>query len=152
MANFTGFLDLKSSSELFKKLKWEHDNLVNAKTSTHYQYHAFNFFVTAFHMADWPLRDGTKGNAKLKSEPILKVCGHVANGAKHFETYPNVKAVKSLKKGGYCSGDYAEFGYFESLFIQIDALEVPGFPDTVGVSEFANLVMEFWKNQMQTST
>lgn len=148
MANFTGFYDLTDPKDLFAKLKWEFTNLVNAKSKTEYRYHAFNFFVTGFHLADW-LHPGDKPRQDaLKSEAILKVCGHIANGAKHFQTWDSLKAVRSLDEMKYVEDGYVEFGYFESHYIKVDLTEVASFPpELIGVCDFAKLVVDFWANE-----
>ncbi|NOS68767.1 MAG: hypothetical protein HOP33_02435 [Verrucomicrobia bacterium] len=149
MANFTGFYNLTTASDLLEKLKWEFNNLINAKTETEYRYHAFNLFVTGFHIADWmhpgnkPLQDA------LKDKDILKICGHLAHGAKHFQTRDSLKAVRSLGKMNYVEDGYVEFGYFETLYITIDPSEVTGFPsDPISVCDFAKLVIDFWDNKL----
>lgn len=149
MANFTGFYDLVSAEDLLQKLKWEFDCLANAKTGTDYKYHAFNFFVTAYHIADWPHpADGQRLN-KHKDEALIKICGHVANGAKHFATYSHVKAVRSLDEIRYVEDDYVEFGYFETLYISIDKGEVPGFELTqIGVCDLAQRLIVFWEEKI----
>jgi hypothetical protein len=149
MANFTGFYDLSSAEDLLKKLKWEFDNLVNAKAEMEYHYHAFNFFVTGFHIADW-LHPGNKQlQDTLKNCDILKVCGHIANGAKHFQTRSGVKAVRSLDEMKYVEDGYVEFGYFESLYIKIDRSEIASFSsDIIGVCDFAKMVVDFWEHKL----
>ena len=46
----TGFFQLGSASDLFKKLEWEYENL---RAQPGNAYHAFNFCITAEHMLDW---------------------------------------------------------------------------------------------------
>ena len=152
MANFTGFYDLTSAGELLKKLKWEFSNMANSKAEMEYRYHAFNFFVTGFHIADW-LHPGNKQlQDSLKETDILKICGHIANGAKHFQTWPSVKAVRSLDEMKYVEDGYVEFGYFETLYIKIDPSEVAGFQaDPIGICDFAKKVFDFWENKLVQS-
>jgi len=73
----TGFFQLKNAKDLFEKLQWEYENLVSHPGNA---WRAFNFFVTAEHMADW------KDCKLLKTtDPLLALCSHIANGGKHFE-------------------------------------------------------------------
>ena len=58
-------------------------------------YAAFDFVVSADHMVDWVYPDSCKSDKEQranrtslrKSEPILRVVHHLANGAKHFKAY-----------------------------------------------------------------
>lgn len=84
-----GFLYLRTPHHLLKKLEWEYENL---QANPGDAWAAFNFFVTAEHMPDWC------GCVPCKNvEPLLQVCSHIANGAKHFNlTNPKHKSVKSI--------------------------------------------------------
>lgn len=148
MANFTGFYNLANSKDLFKKLEWEFEQLINSKEAMEYRFHAFNFFVTAFHIADWPDPANGRPQHALKATETLKICGHIANGAKHFTTYPHVKSVRSLDEMKYVDDGYVEFGYFETLYITVDQDELPESPGTIGVCEFAKKVVDFWRERL----
>ncbi len=72
-----GFFDLKTPEDLLKKLEREYERL---QQHPHDVDMAFNFFVTAEHIPDW-LND----IAIKKQHSLLRICSHLANGAKHFE-------------------------------------------------------------------
>jgi hypothetical protein len=111
----------------------------------------FNFFVTAEHMADW-LWPGAENNTKRKklkeSDPVLKICSQVANGAKHFRTEAkrhnsinatSVSSVHSFGASDPCPDDY-------EFVIHLNA------PDAVTlgcqsltVRELVKRVLDFWE-------
>ena len=136
----TGFFQLKNSSDLLKKLEWEYENLLAHPGNA---WHAFNFFVTAEHMADW------KDCKSLKyKDPLLALCSHLANGGKHFEKLRNIhNSVKSAKHDGvFEPGVYEEGVYEETLQITLEpdaaqALDV----EIIDAVSLASKVLEFWR-------
>ncbi|QQS45198.1 MAG: hypothetical protein IPM66_14695 [Acidobacteriota bacterium] len=76
-----GFLELKTPQQLFAKLEIDFKKAVAAPLDSHSW---FNFFVTAEHLPDWIFTKNPSPNEFRKSDPILKVCSHIANGGKHF--------------------------------------------------------------------
>lgn len=137
----TGFFQLKEAPDLLNKLKWEYENL---KTHPGNAWHAFNFFVTAEHMADW------KDCKSLKTtDPLLALCSHLANGAKHFEKlHEKHKSVASAKfEGVYEPGVYEEGVYEESLHITLEP-EAANFLSRTNIDavSLAEKVLEFWEN------
>jgi hypothetical protein len=62
---------------------------------------AYNFFVTAWHLLDWVHPDpGGKEQRKAERDasPLLQLCDHVANGAKHFQvTHKQHQSVVDLE-------------------------------------------------------
>lgn len=140
----TGFFQLKDDSDLFEKLEWEYENLVSHPGNA---WHAFNFFVTAEHMADW------KECKSLKfSEPLLALCSHLANGGKHFDKLKDIhKSVKSAKHDGvYELGVYDEGVFEESLLITLesDAAQAIG-AEVIDAVTLASKVLEFWRTHAQ---
>lgn len=139
-----GFFQLKNTMDLFKKLEWEHQNLVAHPGNAWY---AFNFFVTAEHMADWK-----KCKHLREIDPLLALCSHIANGGKHFEaTNSKHKSVFSTKfEGVYESGVYEESVFEESLQITLepDAAKVLG-ATVIDAVTLATKILEFWKAQIK---
>lgn len=96
-----GHFEIKTPRQLFNKMV--HDANLIAKYPAD-SYACFNFFVTAEHMADWLLPGDANKAARsaLRSDPVLKICAQLANGAKHFETLD--KRHKSISGTNYtCS-------------------------------------------------
>jgi hypothetical protein len=126
------FFDLKTPEDLLHKLerdyeRWKADPL-NVDL-------AWNFFVTAEHLPDWiyyqdmptsgterpDLLDGhTPHDFKLDlARPELRVCCHLANGAKHFHLYdPALNDPKLSPVGDTVHGmtSFVEPGFVEPGF------------------------------------
>ena len=106
-----GFYDLKSPADLLAKLHREHARLKKDPTDVDT---AWNLFVTAEHMLDWHIPDlpSRKRNSDRKTvvnaNPILQICSHIANGAKHFEALAkrHESVAGTERSGGYFSSDY----------------------------------------------
>lgn len=138
-----GFFYLKSAADLFVKLEWEYRNLCAHPGNA---WHAFNFFATAEHMADW------KHCKTLRTtEPLLALCSHVANGGKHFEAKAaHHKSVASAKHDGvFDPGVFEEDVFEESLQITLepDAAKDIGVPCIDAVT-LASKVLEFWRSRV----
>ena len=67
-----GLSQLRNAADLLEKLRWEFKNLEAHPADA---YHAFNFFVTAEHMADW-----TNNILLRKTIPLLRITSHIACG------------------------------------------------------------------------
>lgn len=115
---------IRSSVDLLAKAERELDRYrlavsSNPKDFRSHSDHAFNFVITAWHVADWVWKE-TKGSAekwhecdsfkslvsKVRSEcEALKICHELATGSKHFEIRKSqAQTVKSTdtksKQGG----------------------------------------------------
>ena len=136
-----GFFQLKNDKDLLKKLEWEFNNLSSHPGNA---WHAFNFFVTAEHMGDWKNCKGLKF-----SDPLLKLCSHLANGGKHFEKLRDIhKSVKTAQHDGvFEPGVYEEGVFEESLIITLEpdaALQLG--TESIDAVSLAAKVLEFWKS------
>ena len=81
----SGIFDLSSPAGLREKLKRDHAKLKAEPTNTDL---AFNFFVTAEQMLDWVYPKNINKQKRIDAKntsALLRVCSHLANGAKHFE-------------------------------------------------------------------
>jgi hypothetical protein len=82
-----GYAELKTPGDLarkvqrdLKRVRADHSN-VDA---------AFDFFITAFSLIDWVHPGNDAAAAKQRkalrnAHPLLRIAGHLCNGAKHFE-------------------------------------------------------------------
>lgn len=135
-----GFFHLKTASDLLEKLEWEYKNLTAHPGNA---WHAFNFFVTAEHMADW------KGDRSVrKNEPLLAICSHIANGGKHFELTPGRhNSVASARYDGvFEPGVFEEGVYEESLVIELEPTAEKALKTkTIDAISLASRVLEYWK-------
>ena len=136
-----GFFQLIGAADLFDKLQWEFENLVAHPGNA---WHAFNFFVTAEHMADWK-----KDCLSLKKTvPLLALCSHIANGGKHFKiTDKKHKSVASAKHDGVFEPGVFEEGVFEEslqITLEPEAAKALG-TATIDAVSLASMVLEFWR-------
>lgn len=132
-----GIFSLKTPEALIKKLFTDYE-LFAKKPSDPYL--AFNFFITAEHIPDWI------GDKSLKkSNAILRICSHIANGAKHFEVNRH-NSVTNTEKVLYVDSGYVEEGYFEEplmIYLSADEAKELGFEYCEAI-KVAELVRNFW--------
>jgi hypothetical protein len=151
-----GTFELKSPQDLLRKLRFDMEQLKNNPTNT---YLAFNFFVTAEHMKDWlyPGKANQKNRENLeKSSPLLQVCSHVANGAKHFQVEgKHHRSVSDpVKAGGYWGSGYWGSEYWSSDYWAKGSLIVPlqgeaekHFGASITVLDLAERIITFWESR-----
>jgi len=141
-----GFFQLKNAVDLFKKLEWEYHNLAAHPGNA---WHAFNFFVTAEHMAEW--KDWRNYKSLKTSDPLLALCSHIASGGKHFNaTHKNHTSVASAKFDGvYEPGIYEEGVFEESLLITLcpEAEATLGIK-TIDAVTLASKILEYWRQHV----
>lgn len=144
---FSGMAELQTPDDLLQKMKFDLDRL---KAVSNDQYAAFDFFITAEHMLDW-LHPGYSEEAKRrdlrKSNVLLKITAHIANGAKHFEAKAkHHKSVSGIEKQRYVEEGYVEDGYFESpIIVTLSADEGAKLGcSAINVVELAERVLEWW--------
>src|SRR5215210_3209748 len=98
MTGFKGLFELQTPQDLLQKLQHDYQRLKDDPLNP---YPAFDFFVTAEHMLEWvhPGYANKQPRTNLrKSNVLLQVCSHIANGSKHFEVEaPHHKQHKSVK-------------------------------------------------------
>jgi hypothetical protein len=118
---------------------------------------AINFLLTAEHMLDWvyPKRVNRKKRHDEKSNSmILRICSHVANGAKHFEVEdPQHDSVSSTgTAAGYFAAPYhapryfsnAYFGAGRMLAVRLKGSAAKQLGPRISVVDLAEKVMEYW--------
>ena len=77
-----GLFELTSARHLLEKA--EHD-LARLRANPMDGYAAFDLFVTARHIPEWLYPDdNSKSQALFKQHVELRICRHIADGAKHF--------------------------------------------------------------------
>jgi hypothetical protein len=131
---------LRTAKDLVAKL--EHD-FGRVAADPHDAYAAFDFFVTAEHMGDWI------GDLSLKkSNSLLALVSHLANGAKHMT------ASATRHRSARDVVDTADA--FQRAAFQRDAFQVGGLvvehdgydgkaPGFVDVVTLADEVLAFWR-------
>ena len=132
-----GIFNLNSPEALAKKLFSDYELFIKNPFDP---YLAFNFFITAEHIPDWI------GDKSLKkSNAALRVCSHIANGAKHFEVDRH-NSVINTEKVLYVASGYVEEGYFEEplmIYLSVDEAKELGFEQCEAI-KIAELVRNFW--------
>lgn len=150
MKSNKGFIELRSIQDYWDKLLFDYSEL---KEKNENVYVAFNFFVTAYHLLDWVFEGKySDERTQLNNKPIVKICNHISNGIKHFETDSHRhNSVKEIEKERYVKKGYVQDGYFESpIIIYLDENLKSEFGDSIEISELADKVMDFWKFELKT--
>lgn len=143
-----GFFDLTTPSDLLGKLEHDFQELTNNPVDT---YSAFNFFVTATHLADWVCCGDRKKTKKMrKDHKLLQIADHLACGAKHFQLgNPAHTSVADAHRDAYVDAGYAQAGHCEEpLVVWLSTEEA----EHVGAKELkvlllAEKVLQFWKSR-----
>ncbi len=143
-----GVFELKTARDLFEKLKLDHAALEASPLDS---CRAFNFVVTAWHLREWRFRAPEDRAEVCRRHPILRVCEHLAVGAKHFEpSSSRHDSVADSGRGGawasgvWAPGVWAEGVWAEWLSIELDGDARDRFGDSLNVLKFAALVMDAW--------
>jgi hypothetical protein len=172
MSQLHKFFTLKIPGDLLRKLEREYDRWEADPVNVDL---AWNFFVTAEHLPDWvyyqdmptsgkprpDLLDGQKPyEFKMdRAHPELRICSHLANGAKHFHLgNTNLTSVRdTMHQGGYFPEGYFAEGYFARGYFREPALLVrlePQEQTDLKLSEaaadaiwLAARVLEFWRTR-----
>lgn len=149
MKDNKGFIELVNVKDYWKKLQFDYTEL---KKKDEDIYIAFNFFVTSYHLLDW-IFEGKYNEERtiLNNKPILKLCSHIANGIKHFQTNSNRhNSVKEIEKDRYVDEDYCEEDFVESsIIIYLDEKLQSDFGKSIKIIELAKIVMKFWESELK---
>lgn len=149
-----GFLELKGPIDLLEKLRHDMRLLEKDPMDT---YLAFNFFVTAEHLADW-LYPGFANSAALKQfrkgSLLLQMCSHLANGIKHFRAeakhHKSVSgATKRLGAFGNAFGNVYGSVFGRGISIQLDGDAKQQYGEEINAVVLARHVLNFWELKLQ---
>ena len=146
-AKFTGFGSLKTPADLLEKLRYDFGRLRRTPTDV---YAAFDFFVTAYHMLDWlHPNDDIARKAEEADSPLLQVCSHLANGAKHFEA--RAKQHQSVanviaEKGEFFGGGFFGGAFFGELSMDLDGQAALVLGQKIDALALAQAVLAHWEN------
>ncbi|HEX9872519.1 MAG TPA: hypothetical protein VGC99_28765 [Candidatus Tectomicrobia bacterium] len=166
------FFDLKTPGDLLRKLEREYDRWKADPLNVDV---AWNFFVTVEHLPDWIYYQDMPTSGKPRPDlldgeepyvfkmaltrPLLRICSHLANGAKHFHLRnTNLTSVDRtvIEPRSYVADGYVADGYFakEPMLVvylshdEVAALQQAGVPVTAEDNEvlwIAARVLEFWQ-------
>jgi hypothetical protein len=149
-----GIFELRSPDDLLRKLEADFARVTADPLDSHA---AFDFFVTAWHLVEWkhpPPTQATEHSALLARRPILRVCEHIAVGAKHFE--PTSKQHKSVvdtaatgawAKGGWAPGSWTPGAWSGDLVVHLDGQARDQLGPTIAVQELARRVVDVWRSE-----
>jgi hypothetical protein len=147
--SFTGFFELKTPEDLFRKLEHDFQRIVKEPLDT---FAAFDFFVTAEHMLDWVYpNDAVKQTAERHSTPLLEVCSHLANGSKHFQaTNRRHRSVDDTRhhRGAFSNAFSSAFD-ISRLEIHLQGSAAATFGNLVAVEDLAHQVLDYWRAQLK---
>jgi len=135
-----GIFDLKTPEDLVRKLFFEFQQFSNKPNDT---YLAFNFFVTAEHIPDWIDEKNLR-----KQDPLLRICSHIANGAKHFMVDRH-HSIEQTEKERYVAKGYVAGGYVEEpLMVYLSEGEAK----EIGEAKFraiqlAEMIVDYWSER-----
>lgn len=149
---FQGFFEIKTAQDLLGKLKREYAQLDKSPLN---QDIAFNFFITAEHMSDWLYPGKTteqisKRTILRRSNILLQVCSHIANGSKHFKA--EEKHHKSVSRTSLVEGIFDPCIFDNKIFdggclmIYLDGDAATELSPSIDAVELARRVLEFWEN------
>ena len=153
-----GFFTLKTTSDLLAKLEVDFERV---KADPPDCYAAFDFCVTAWHLVDWkyPNKKDPARLAFLKRLPVLRVCEHLAVGAKHFE--PNPKrhtSVAETEDTGFWARGFWAPGFWKagiwagSLLVHLDGEAKVALGDKIELPALAELIVSTWRIELSVES
>jgi len=148
MATFKGYFELKTPADLLQKLAYDLARIQAAPLDT---YACFDFFITAEHMLDWLYPDDVIAlQNKRLSETLLKVCSHLANGAKHFHARnrQHTSVTDTEKHDGPFDDSFD--GSFDTcgLVVHLDGDAAKKYGPEIDAEELAELVFAYWQKDL----
>jgi hypothetical protein len=147
----TGLFDLQQPKDLLRKLGHDFDRL---KASPLDPYPAFDFFVTARHIPDWLYPDSQdKNNWKkrsnlMKTNPLLRICAHIADGSKHFQSSRHKSVQATVVQEGAFDRNAFDPNAFQvdALMIRLERQEAEAFgAEWIECVELARRVLDYWR-------
>lgn len=146
-----GAFGLSTPTDLLAKLRHDYEILARRPNDA---YAAFNFFVTAEHLVDWIHPIDKSSRNTLRSDPLLAVVSHLANGAKHFGPLSahHVSVKSSGQTGGFFPAKYFGPRFFSGIFgggrrlsVTLDGPAAAAFGPTLTAIDLATKVLAYWE-------
>lgn len=156
-----GHFELKTPEDLLEKLRHDRERLQDGvcilrddPREAHYA--AYDFFVAAYHMAEWvwPAPAGERysdeRNQIIQDQVLLGIAGDLANGSKHFrlEDGPDhVSDKETYTEGDYSVEDYAAADWdTDGLRMKLDGEAADAYGARTTATELADELIEFWED------
>lgn len=143
-SDLEGWFEMKSAADLMRKLERDFERL---RENPRDAMSAFDFFVTAYHLKDWVEED-----IDPSDHPILQVCGHLANGAKHFkaERWEEDGPVQDgMREGGAFSEEFGPGFDIGELIVELRGDKAEQFGRKIEITELASKALEFWQERIE---
>lgn len=145
--SFGPFFELREAKDLLEKLRHDHGRIQENPIDS---YAAFDFFVTANQLVDWYWPTATRQQRRdtRNENAVLRICHHLADGAKHFLLDGKHQGVKSttLDEGAFDPALFFSGAYdTRNLVIELTDAEAKelGMP-RISVRELSWMVLEYW--------
>ncbi len=148
MSSLNGVFTLRTPRDLREKLEADFVRLSDADpVSQAAQYAAFDFFVGAWHLADWLASATGASLSSCRSYPDAALVSHIANGAKHFsvDTRRHTAVRKtSVQSDGFQPGAFQPdaFPVHQQLVVELEGGVVEA------VLTIASRVLQHWQTQL----
>lgn len=149
-----GVFGLKTPRDLMAKLE---SDFARVQANSADPFAIYDFFVTAWHLVEWkhpPKAEAAAHQALLDRAPVLRVCEHLAVGAKHFEptaakhtSVADTKSVGPWPEGLWPAGLWPHGIWGEELVVNLDGDARDKFGEKVTVRNLAELVMDAWRRE-----
>jgi len=151
MTNKASF-DLQTRADLFQKVTHDYTRI---KSNWADSYAAFDFFVTALHLENWPPMEPSVPCSDSEEQMQLRnVCSYLANGLKHFHESRENKSVKSTELAGSAFDPHAfdantfAVGHLV-VHLEAEAAKALG-SDSIDVLTLATKLVNYWESRLNT--
>jgi hypothetical protein len=152
-----GIFGLTDPRDLLDKLRYDFRRLKADEGQQTMLYTAYDFFVTAYSLVDWEKqhKQMTAAQAATLYEPmVIKVCGDIANGSKHFRRDKPPKTTVKTRSASPAFDpavfDPNVFQTARSAWVELSPNEAQavGVPELCPVLELAEKVLEHWRRAL----
>jgi hypothetical protein len=151
-----GIFELRTPNDLLLKLEADFKRVEADALDS---FAAYDFFVTAWHLVEWkhpPSTDAAGRAALLARAPVLRVCEHLAVGAKHFEpdqsrhtSVADTESSSVWAQGVWAPGTWAPEVWAGDLVVRLDGAARAVLGDQLTVRELAQIVIDVWKREFE---
>lgn len=150
--SFTGFFELKTPVDLFRKLEHDFQRIEKEPLDT---FAAFDFFVTAEHMLDWVYPDDSASRKAVRQgNPVLEVCSHLANGSKHFQVRDSRhRSVEETRhhRGAFSNAFSSGFD-ISRLEVHLQGSAAAALGNVIAVEDLARQVLDLWRGRLASAS
>jgi hypothetical protein len=147
-----GPFGLLDPAELWAKLLHDLKRLQANEGQRTMLYTAFDFFVTAYSLVDWIINSRPEMTEaekdKLRAPMIVKICGDVANGTKHFRRNRNPQTTATTHSA---PSDFQPMSW--SAWVELSPAEAKAasIPQICPVQQLAEAALAHWKAYFEGS-